>query len=240
MPAPSETFANLEDLLLRGGIAPKHVKRYLRELSEHLADLTAEQRAAGFDEADASARAALGPDAELADAMLKQRDFRSLSARFPWAVYGIIPPLALMLAYVLWLLIVLTVGHAGGVLDAHRKMQLPVPSWYVWTAGSLMFAVNFLIVPSLAFLLAWMAERQRMKLIWPLAAVAVVLSFGFRGDFAETAKGLRITLTTILPLMPRALGGPVSIHWPTFLAQAVLLCLPLAWLLRARRKAGAA
>ena len=62
MPAPSEAFANLEDRLLRGGIAPRHVKRYLRELSEHLADLTAAQRDAGFDAEDAAARtrAALG------------------------------------------------------------------------------------------------------------------------------------------------------------------------------------
>src|SRR3569833_1509433 len=103
MPAPSEAFAGLEDRLLRGGIAPRHVKRYLRELTEHLADLTEAQRDLGHDQTDAAARAraALGPDAELADAMLKQRDFRSWRARFPWAVFGLMPPLALILGFLL-------------------------------------------------------------------------------------------------------------------------------------------
>ena len=32
----SAPFEALEDRLLRGGIAPRHVKRYLRELHEHL------------------------------------------------------------------------------------------------------------------------------------------------------------------------------------------------------------
>ena len=42
-------FESLEDRLLRGGIAPRHVKRYLRELDEHLSDITEAQAAAGQD-----------------------------------------------------------------------------------------------------------------------------------------------------------------------------------------------
>ena len=82
MSAPFET---LEDRLLRGGVAPRHVKRYLRELDEHLSDITEARAAAGHDApvAAASARAALGPDEELADAMLNRRDFRTLSCPLP-------------------------------------------------------------------------------------------------------------------------------------------------------------
>src|ERR1700744_4848181 len=115
MPFEAPAFAGLEDRLLRGGIAPRHVRRYLRELSEHLADLTAAERAAGHDAADAAlrARAALGPDGELADAMLKQRDFRSLSARFPWLVFIVMPPFALISGFVLWALAMVLIGVAG-------------------------------------------------------------------------------------------------------------------------------
>src|SRR5690242_4469842 len=139
-------FDALEDLLLRGGIAPRHVKRYLRELGEHLADLTQAQREAGFDEADAAirARAALGPDHELADAMLKQRDFRSLSARFPWLVFGVVPPLALFAGFFLWVFVVVMLGIAVGLDPAHGDVLLGAPGWYAGTASVLVFAANFL------------------------------------------------------------------------------------------------
>ena len=55
----SAPFDPLRERLLRAGIAPRHVRRYLRELTEHLADLTAEQRAVGYDEADAAMLASL-------------------------------------------------------------------------------------------------------------------------------------------------------------------------------------
>ena len=123
MPAPSEAFANLEDRLLRGGIAPRHVKRYLRELSEHLADLTAAQRDAGFDAEDAAARAraALGPDQELADAMLKQRDFRSLPARFPWAVFSLVPLLVTIAGTAFPVLLVGVFAKLASVLSLFER-----------------------------------------------------------------------------------------------------------------------
>ncbi len=69
-------FEGLRETLLTGGIASRHVRRYLSELSEHLADLTAEQWAAGFEPEDAAicARARLGSDEELAGACLRTRN----------------------------------------------------------------------------------------------------------------------------------------------------------------------
>ena len=121
----SAPFEALEDRLLRGGIAPRHVKRYLRELDEHLSDITDAQAAAGHDAptAAARARAALGPDEELADAMLKRRDFRSLSARFPWLVFGVLPVLALSLAvpcHMLALVVLKKLQRASAVPHAGR------------------------------------------------------------------------------------------------------------------------
>jgi hypothetical protein len=57
-------FDAVAETLLKGGIAPRHVRRYVRELAEHLDDLTAQQRAAGYDREGAAsrARARLGDD----------------------------------------------------------------------------------------------------------------------------------------------------------------------------------
>src|ERR1700740_1459704 len=38
-------FSDLRERLLKSGVAPRHVRRYLGELSEHLADLQAEEMA---------------------------------------------------------------------------------------------------------------------------------------------------------------------------------------------------
>jgi hypothetical protein len=54
-------------------------------LRDHLQDLITQQQAGGFSpqEAFLRARALLGSDAELAAAMLEQKQFRSLLARAP-------------------------------------------------------------------------------------------------------------------------------------------------------------
>src|ERR1700761_3953986 len=89
-------FEALREILLKGGIAPRHVRRYLAELTEHLDDLTEKQRAQGYDGEDAAlrARALLGEDRDLAAAMLEQKSLRSITVRAPWLVFGILPPVA--------------------------------------------------------------------------------------------------------------------------------------------------
>src|SRR5258705_6242599 len=88
-------FDALRETLLKGGFAPRHVRRYVRELDEHLDDLTAQQRASGYDGEDAAlrARARLGDDAELAQAMLEQPGMRSWATRLPWLVFLLLPPI---------------------------------------------------------------------------------------------------------------------------------------------------
>jgi len=47
----------LRERLLRAGVAPRHVRRYMTELHEHWSDLTAEEERAGRNRADAEAHA---------------------------------------------------------------------------------------------------------------------------------------------------------------------------------------
>ena len=238
-----EPFATLRERLLKGGIAPRHVRRYLGELEDHLVELTRCEEDAGYDPAEAAirARALLGPDDELADAMLKQRDFRSLSARFPWLVFGIVPPLALILGFLLLLVAMMLVGVTSGAVIPDHKSPLPLPAWFDWTATGLMFTGSFLVPALLGTLLAWMAQRQRMRLFWPLLGMAVILLLNLHGAFHTDNGRIGLYFGTMLPFFPikGPLGPMGTFHWPTLLGQAALLCLPAIWLLRKRRKTGA-
>ena len=81
-------FEALRERLLQAGIAPRHVRRYLAELDDHLDDLIQVQRDAGYDTDDAEirARARLGDDDDLTKAMLARPALYSLPARAPWAM----------------------------------------------------------------------------------------------------------------------------------------------------------
>src|ERR1700722_12759531 len=94
-------FEPLRERLLRAGIAPRHVRRYIAELRDHFDDLTQEEIARGAVRyaAEAKARARLGCDEDLADIMLERPELRSLTARYPWAVFGL-GPVAMVVAAV--------------------------------------------------------------------------------------------------------------------------------------------
>ena len=55
-----EPFEPMGETLLRGGVAPVHVRRYRRELSDHLGDLVVEALTTGHSPAEAKAGARSG------------------------------------------------------------------------------------------------------------------------------------------------------------------------------------
>ena len=83
-------LVELRERLLRAGVAPRHVRRYLRELADHFADVCAEEEALGKSktEAEAAALERLGSSEQLAQAMIAKPELRAWSARAPWAVFG--------------------------------------------------------------------------------------------------------------------------------------------------------
>lgn len=168
MPRP---FENVHERLLRAGVAPRHVRRYERELTEHLDDLIAMQKARGYDGEDAylRARALLGPDEELTQAMLNRRQFRSFSARVPWLVFGVAPlfVIAGLLTGVGFTMVGLWhFGLAGHVSSSARWLNEILQLWcsmVTVTTGPL--AATFFMI---------LALRQRLPLRWPVVAVLIV------------------------------------------------------------------
>jgi hypothetical protein len=173
----AKPFNELRERLLRAGVAPWHVRRYLTELADHWTDLTAEEERAGRSRADAESAALvrLGGMDDLARAMIEQRHFQSWCVRAPWAVFGLAPLFLLAAAYLVACLI----------LWSGWNIFLPgTDSPFVRTGGFaiLYFDVGRLLYYSAPILVGWgigyVAVRQRLKAVWPMAGIALIAWMG--------------------------------------------------------------
>lgn len=222
-------FDALAETLLKGGVAPRHVRRYVRELADHLDDLTAQQRAVGYDAEDAGnlARARLGEDSELARAMLDQPGMRSWSARLPWLIFLLLPPvLTAAIGLALY-----TAFHAIGFGAAGISALLPVPqSILAGFSAAAMAAVQMLAAPVMAALLVLLAQRQRLKPVWPLLGIVLLqlLTPLYAAHFGPN-QNLQVGYGLVIPLR----WSVAMQFWPVTLSH-VLAFLPVAWLIRRR------
>jgi hypothetical protein len=174
-------FNELRECLLRAGVAPRHVRRYLGELGDHLADLKAEERKSGLSraEAEAAAMARLGSVDELAQAMIGQREFQSWSVRAPWAAFGIAPLLVLAAAWYVALFI----------LWSGWNVFLPessTPFVRLQGVAILFFGIGRTIFFGAPILVGWgvglMAARQRLKAVWPVVSMVLIALIGGTGN----------------------------------------------------------
>ena len=231
---PHEPFDTLRETLLKGGVAPRHVRRYLNELREHLQDLITQHQAGGFSpqEAFLRARALLGSDAELAAAMLEQKQFRSLLARAPWAVFIPLPPLLALGASMLVFGGVAWLGQHYGYLAHNAALA---PEWYKILATAVAMALNLSLMPLMAALFVVAAARQRLKLVWPLAATLLLLLLFIHSDatFAPTDPDRGVVLG-FDPVFMASARNVMLQHWPLVAAQYLLTVAPLLWLARRR------
>jgi hypothetical protein len=228
-------FEALRERLLKGGIAPRHIRRYLRELEEHYADLYAAQREAGLNEADAAmvARAQLGEDENLANAMLEQRDFRALSARFPWAVFPLAPPLVAAIGFAVPVLLLAVLSRLYRFWTG--TAEFVAPGWYRLLAEALIGFANFAPMPLAMLLLAILVRRQRLSLLWllPGALLLLPLVVDVQGEF-PTAAELRQHKTGSLSVgmgwawsgLPGRLGQELAAGTYSGLARQLLILLP--------------
>jgi hypothetical protein len=166
-----DSWKELRERLLRGGVARQHVVRYVAELRDHAADLKSAEAMS-----DAEVIARLGGVDALAESMLAKPQLRSWSARVPWAVYGLMPVVGLLAAWVVALAILW-----GGWLAFLPNEMTPFMR-YGGPAASFGFGVGRLIyfgAPAAAgWAIAWLAVRQRMRMWWPLAGMTIVAVMG--------------------------------------------------------------
>jgi hypothetical protein len=188
-------FHELRERLLRAGVAPRHVRRYLTELVDHLADLRAEQERAGRSPADAESAALirLGGIDDLAKAMTEQRQFQSWCVRALSAMFSLAPLLLLAGAWCVALLI----------LWSGWKIFLPgADSPFVRIEGSTttesLAILYFQIGRSLYFgapiLVGWgiglIANRQRLEAIWPMVGLILIALIGGTAQVHASRTGV--------------------------------------------------
>ena len=170
-------FPELRERLLRAGIAPRHVRRYLSELSDHLTDLTAEEQSRGLSPtaAGSAALARLGSPDSLANAALAQPEARSLTARAPWAVFSL-TPLALLATIWFLSLCLLRLGWQIFLPQAvtpfgHGPLQFFDPQ-------NIYFQLNRSLYLGAPILVGWcmllIAIRQRLSVLWPIVSLAIL------------------------------------------------------------------
>jgi len=212
-------FDELREKLLRGGVAPRHVRRYLGELGDHLADLRVEEEGAGKSRAEAEAAALLrlGGMDELAQAMIARRQLQAWSVRTPWAVFGVAPLLLLAGAWCVALAILWTGWNIflpgadtpfGTRLGAHQMFDL----------ANLYFQLDRFIYFAAPILVGWgiglIAARQRFKAVWPTAGLVLIALIGGTARVHASRTGvpggfghisMDFTLGSTMPLIPYGL-----------------------------------
>lgn len=171
------SFDELRERLIRSGVAPRHVRRYLTELTEHLADLRAEEERAGRNGADAESAALkrLGDIDDLSKAMTEQRHFQSWCARAQWALFGLAPLLLLAGAYFV----------ACMILYSGWRIFLPeanTPFVEIGGFAVIYFGVGKLIYFGAPILIGWgiglIAARENFRAFWPTVGFVLVALTG--------------------------------------------------------------
>lgn len=154
-------FEKLADVLLRGGIAPRHVSRYVRELEDHYTDLEREARASGKSatEAEREALARVGSVDELAKAMLGRDDLKSVAAKYPGIVFGLLPTATLVASVVAATLLL---GAALGLFHAKDAPHPIIPDWAGTVGQAWTVLTNYILPVVIGALVATFGVRQRM------------------------------------------------------------------------------
>ena len=171
--------------LLQGGVSMRHVRRTLRELSDHRDDLQARllQQNGDRDAARHEAVTLLGDPDRLAAQMIARPELRSRVRRFAWLLFvlGPLPLIALLCALSILVGAALFEGedrlwqlHLGGPREIVLTRML-----FVW------------VIPAVVgLLLCHLAVKRAVPAIWPLCANAMV---ALTSAFTHVSGTTRVT-----------------------------------------------
>jgi hypothetical protein len=203
-------FESLRERLLRAGVGPCHVRRYLSELRDHYDDAVRAELANGahLDAAREAAWARLGTEESLAQSVLERPELRSTAARFPALVFGAGPALV-------WLgLPMALAGALSLVPEAGRHAAVNAAFIDTYHALCTLYARLMPVLLGAAALEA--ASGRRLPKRWPLVGAATVdvlagtlTAYSLPGELGLTSSLLPwlLPFSTVLgPRDPLALG----------------------------------
>jgi hypothetical protein len=169
-----QPFENVREQLLKAGIAAGHVNRYVVELREHLADLINRERANGADAREATNKACtiMGSDAQLVQAMLDRSPPRALAVKAPWAVFGVLPVVAIIATS--WIIAMIMMRL---LMPVRAAVPADMPSGYQALITAVTILTGYLVGPLLAALCVATALRQRLSSAWVWMGLALIALF---------------------------------------------------------------
>jgi len=205
----------LGEQLLRSGVAPRHVRRYLRELRDHYDDAVRDELKKGASQAAAEETAAirLGDSERLIQSALARPELQSRLARYPGLAFGAGPVL-------LWVVLFVS------VFLLFAELALSTERMSVMYGAMIFFARVAPVVLALGLLV--IAFRQRLPLLWPIVGSAIVavlagtlnITFWPAPSVAESGLGIS---SSLLPFFFDApFLGPAQ---PGVLAQGLMRAL---------------
>jgi hypothetical protein len=167
---PSE-LEILRARLLRAGVAPRHVRRFVQELRDHYDDALRVELAAGAQPATAQRTAAerLGSADALVQSMLERPELRSTAARFPALVFGLGPLVA-------WAALLIATAWTMR-LSSEANPGEAQPAWLL-DAAYAVCVVHLRVVPVVLGCVAFRAAAQRCaRACWPAVGIGLVCLF---------------------------------------------------------------
>lgn len=190
----------LRERLLRAGISPRAVDRYVSELQDHFDDLVDDLTADGLSPAVAQhiALRRLGDPDQLVVPMLADRHFRSLASRAPMLAWCALPLLGLASVAAL-----LTVSIVVAVRNGLPPADL----------GALAGVLLLLAPIAIGWGLAVDAFRRRATLMWPALGIACTIGLGAALQLQVDATAIAVSLAT-----------PA---WPQLVVYGLLTFVPL-------------
>lgn len=220
----SQPLESLSERLLRGGVAYRHVRRYIRELHDHYEDALREELAKGSDRslAEQAAWARLGDGEDLVRSVLAQPALRSTAARFPGLMFGAAPVF-------IWIASLALMLFAFAVLD--ETYEAAPPSWIIGSNYALSLLCVRVLPVILGVLLLIVSARQRTALYWPIVGTAIVALLGgtitVNLTLAATPQASQFSMHSELLSMifpsPTVFGMPNALALAGGLARAALM-----------------
>ncbi len=168
-------FELLRERLLRAGMAPRHVRRYLRELKDHYDDAILAELGKGVGRAVAEESAArrLGEPDHLVESALARPELLSWSRRWPWAVYVAAPLILFAAAFVATILAMTGVMR---LVMSGTVGTFPAPLREVLESIRLFGLYVLRVIAASGF--ALLATRRGVSRPWGLAAITLVTFVG--------------------------------------------------------------
>jgi len=170
-----QQLKSLGEQLLRSGIAPRRVRRYLRELRDHFDDAVQDELKKGANQAAAeeSAASRLGEPDRLIQSALARPELQSWSRRWTWAVYIVAPLVLFPAAFVATILVMVRLMHT--VMPGTER-PFPTPLLEILKAIRLL---NLYVLPVIAAAgFALLARRRGVSRAWAWASIALITFVG--------------------------------------------------------------